>query len=422
MLKTFSKTFILYIAVALAFYAAISFIYIRDFPKVIPLAENTQHQLSFQAPIRATIRPDTVDVLKINHTPVAEPVTINLHAPLLIEANGSGTATMMLSAFGLTVREVTLDVLPSLELIPCGTIVGVRIDTNGVMVLGTGSVMDADGNEHSPSQGKLKAGDLIISANGKDLSNKEDLMTAIAESGDSLHLQIMRDNETVETTVFPIKSEQGNMIGSWVRDSTQGIGTITYINPETKSFGALGHGIMDVDTKKLMSVRSGNITAARIKSVKKGRKGAPGELVGEIDSRNILGRVQSNSAVGIYGVMDKMPPCTIESTSMPIAKQDQIEEGPASLRSNVADNIVRDFEIYIENVNRFSSDDTKGMVIRITDPELLALTGGIVQGMSGSPIIQNGRLVGAVTHVFVQDPTKGYGIFIENMIRHDAVA
>jgi len=419
MLKTFSKTIILYIAIAVAFYAVISFLYIRDFPQVIPLAENTQHQLSFQAPIRATIRPDTVDALMINHTPVAEPVTVNLHAPLLIEANGSGTATMMLSAFGLPVREVTLDVLPSLEVIPCGTIVGVRIDTNGVMVLGTGSVMDADGIEHNPSQGKLRAGDLIISANGRELSNKEDLMTAIAESEDSLHLRIMRDNETVETTVIPVKSEQGNMIGSWVRDSTQGIGTITYFNPATNSFGALGHGIMDVDTKKLMSVRSGNIIAARITSVKKGTKGAPGELVGEIDSRDVLGRVLTNSAVGIYGILDRAPPTTMEGTPMPIAKQDQIQEGPASLRSNVAGNIVRDFEIYIENVNRFSSDDTKGMVIRITDPELLELTGGIVQGMSGSPIIQNGRLVGAVTHVFVQDPTKGYGIFIENMIRQD---
>ena len=208
------------------------------------------------------------------------------------------------------------------------------------------------------------------------------------------------------------------MIGSWVRDSTQGIGTITYINPATNSFGALGHGIMDVDTKRLMSVKNGYITAARIVSVKKGARGTPGELVGEIQIGQVLGQIKTNSPYGIYGIFDG----SLEHTDdqlMRVAKQDQIEEGPAIIRTNVVNNEVTDYEIYIDSVNRFSTDDTKGMVIRITDEALLSQTGGIVQGMSGSPIIQNGKLIGAVTHVFVQEPTKGYGIFIENMIRQD---
>ena len=418
MIKRFTTTTVLSLIFALAVYTAICAAHIADFPKVIRLTENTQHQLSFRAPIRATIKMDTVDTLMVNHSPVAEPVTVSLQDPIWIEAAGSGTATMMLSAFGFPIREVTLDILPGMEVIPGGITVGVRINTDGVMVLGTGAVMGSDGRQHNPSAGKLRAGDLILKAGGKELSNKEDLMTVIAESEEEIILQIRRDNETIDTTIKPVKSEHGNMIGSWVRDSTQGIGTITYFNPAKGTFGALGHGIMDVDTKKLMSVKSGYITAARITNIKKGAKGTPGELVGEIQARNILGQVKTNSPFGVYGIMDSsiLP---ADTPSVRIAKQDQIEEGPATIRTNVLDNEIREYEIYIESVNRFSTDDTKGMVIRITDPILIGLTGGIVQGMSGSPILQNGKLVGAVTHVFVQDPTKGYGIFIENMIRQE---
>ncbi|MCL2399530.1 MAG: SpoIVB peptidase [Defluviitaleaceae bacterium] len=418
MIKHFVKTFAICTFLVLSVYAVICAIYIIDFPTEIRLTENTQHRLSFQVPLRATIKRDTVDVLKVNHAPVADPITVSLQNTLWIETGSSGTATMMLSAFGVPVREVTLDVLPGMEVIPWGMTVGVRINTNGVMVLGIGTVIDTEGNQHNPSEGKLRAGDLILTANGKDLLSKEDLIAAIAESNDALNLQIKRENETIETTIVPVRSERGNMIGSWVRDSTQGIGTITYVNPSTSAFGALGHGIMDVDTKKLMSVKSGRITLARITSVKKGAKGTPGELVGEIESNHILGQIRTNSPFGIYGIMDQPLP-TIPFEPVRVAKQDQIEEGPAIVRTNVSNNKIQDFEIYIENVNRFSTDDTKGMVIRITDENLLALTGGIVQGMSGSPILQNGKLIGAVTHVFVQDPTKGYAIFIENMIRQE---
>jgi len=419
MLKRFGVTVAICLVLAMAVYGAICAAHILEFPQEIRLTENTQHQLRFGAPIRATIKPDTVDALLVNHLPVAEPVTVSLHNPLWIEAAGTGSASMTLSAFGLPIREVTLDVLPGLEVVPSGITVGVRINTDGVMVLGTGLVKGSDGRQHNPSGGKLKAGDLILNANGKDLSNKEDLMSAIAESSDSLLLQIRRDNETIETTIKPVQSERGAKIGSWVRDSTQGIGTITYFNPETGAFGALGHGIMDVDTKKLMSVKNGYLTSARITSVKRGARGTPGELVGEIQAGNIIGQIKTNSPHGIYGSLNLPLPEEFSGQTMRLAKQDQIEEGPAVIRSNVVDNEVREYEIYIDSVNRFSTDDTKGMVIRITDPELLRITGGIVQGMSGSPIIQNGKLVGAVTHVFVQDPTKGYGIFIENMIRQE---
>ena len=424
MIKRFSITVAICTVFILSVYAAVCAMHILDFPGEIRLTENTEHRLAFQAPLRATITSDTVEALMVNHHFAEGPIRVNLQDPVWIESVGSGTATMTLSAFGFPLREVTLDILPNLKVVPGGITVGVRINTDGVMVLGTGAVTDINGNQHNPSYGKLRAGDLILSANGRDLTSKEDLVAAIAESNDTLTLQIKRDNETSWTTINPIESGRGNMIGSWVRDSTQGIGTITYFNPSTGTFGALGHGIMDVDTKKLMSVKSGYITAARITSIKKGARGKPGELVGEIETNNILGKVKTNSPVGIYGEMTESgilytQPIEKDEHLVLVAKQDQIEEGPAIIRTNVVENEVREFTIYIDSVNRFTTDDTKSMVIRITDPELLKLTGGIVQGMSGSPILQNGKLIGAVTHVFVQDPTKGYGIFIENMIRQD---
>jgi len=416
MLKHFIKTTLICSLVAIVAYGLICASHIIGFPNEIRLTEDTQHKLAFRVPLQATIYSESLEALKVNHARINEPVTVFLHDPLWIEATGSGTASMTLNAFGFPVKEVTLDVLPTMEVIPCGITVGVRINTNGVMVLGTGAVRDMYGRLHNPSDGILRPGDLILSANGQSLTNKEDLILAIAESDDILTLQVKRDNETLEAVITPIRAASGNMIGSWVRDSTQGIGTITYFNPETNTFGALGHGIMDVDTKRLMSVRSGYIISARITAIKKGMRGTPGELVGVIEPQNVLGQIRTNSPYGIYGVMEHSP---VSSEPMPVAKQDQIVEGPATIRTNVIDNQVRDFEIYIESVNRFSVDDTKGMVIRITDRELLSATNGIVQGMSGSPIMQNGRIIGAVTHVFVQDPTKGYGIFIENMIRQE---
>jgi stage IV sporulation protein B len=209
-----------------------------------------------------------------------------------------------------------------------------------------------------------------------------------------------------------------NRIGVWVRDSTKGIGTITYYDPSSGIFGALGHGIMDVDTKQLMSVKSGWIMSSKVTSIKKGMKGTPGELEGAVEKEKVVGQIKANTPCGIYGTADPSLTGAFKRGLVKVATQSLIREGPAVVLTNVSSNEVEEYEIEIESINRFAADETKGMVIRITDPQLLKLTNGIVQGMSGSPILQNGRLVGAVTHVFVQDPTKGYAIFIENMLKN----
>jgi stage IV sporulation protein B len=253
------------------------------------------------------------------------------------------------------------------------------------------------------------------------MKNKEALTQAVVETQGELNLVVRRDGEDALVTINPRVSakEQVNKLGVWVRDSTKGIGTITYYDPATQVFGALGHGIMDVDTKRLMSVKDGIIMSNKVTSVKKGVRGTPGELEGAVEKEQILGRITTNSPCGIYGLMNPESISKLPKETMKAAATNLIREGPATIRTNVASSEIREYDIYIENVNRYTADETKGMVIRITDAELLKLTGGIVQGMSGSPIIQDGRLIGAVTHVFVQDPTKGYGIFIENMMKQN---
>lgn len=328
-----------------------------------------------------------------------------------------------LKLFGLIpLKKIRVDVIPDLEVVPCGMTVGVKIYTEGVMVLGTGAVNGGDGKTYEPSKGVLQSGDLILKINGNEIVSKEELIAYIEKSDERpVNVVIKRDQEVIESSIQPVKSIEDKQykIGVWVRDSTQGIGTMTYYNPETMKFGALGHGILDVDTKQLMSIREGKITESEITSVKKGKRGTPGELTGAIMDQGVIGSIEMNSPYGIYGKVDEEQVHSLPNTPMPIGLQHEIHEGPAVIRSNVSGKKVEEYEIYIQSVNRFSNDDSKGMVLRITDARLLNRTNGIVQGMSGSPIIQDGKLIGAVTHVFVQEPAKGYGIFIENMLKQE---
>jgi len=309
------------------------------------------------------------------------------------------------------------------EVVPLGLTIGVRINTDGVMVLGTGSFLGDDGLSHTPSDGILRGGDLIIRANDQLIESKETLSQLVADSTCDVVLLLRRDGNEFEVTLTPALAATDGVrrIGIWVRDSTKGIGTLTYYIPGTGAFGALGHGIMDVDTKKLISVKDGVVMQSTVTSIVKGQRGKPGELEGTVDTGNNLGSVLLNSPSGIYGILEPAFISTLPSEAIPIATRDQIKEGPATILTNVVNNEIGSFEISIEGVNRSASDETKGMIIRITDPALLAATNGIVQGMSGSPIIQNGRIVGAITHVFVQDPAKGYGIFIETMLEQQGV-
>ncbi len=422
--KSFKKRLIIFIlTVAVSVIILSPFILTIFLPEEIHLIEGEEHLFKFNLPVEANIVDEGELVLNINNNPVSENIHIDLSKSFTVLSKNKGAVDVELKLFGMIpLKTVKVDVISDMQVVPCGNTIGVKINTDGVMVLGTGYVNSEDGNSYEPSKGIIKSGDLILQANDVKLENKEQLIEQIEKSnGNPINLEIKRDDEVVQASINPIKSVDDKLYkaGIWVRDSTQGIGTITYYNPQSGKFGALGHGILDVDTSKLMSVKDGQITDSKITSVKKGQKGEPGELIGSILSENVFGNIKTNTPYGIYGNINSKINKNLPTETMTIGLQQEVHEGKAFIRSNILDGEIKEYEINIQSVSKFSNDDSKGMIIKITDSRLLENTNGIVQGMSGSPIIQDGKLIGAVTHVFVQDPTKGYGIFIENMLKQE---
>ena len=294
----------------------------------------------------------------------------------------------------------------------------IRDSTNGVMVVGITDIQ-SDGKRVNPAaQAGIRVGDIITEANGEKVDANEELSEKIQESqGKNITLTILRGEEELVTTLAPIKSDTDGSYkgGVWVRDSTAGIGTVTFYDPETGGFGGLGHGVCDVDTSELMPLGSGEIVPVIISGVVRGEKGSAGELRGYFSSEIPIGILTENNESGVYGLLDY---CPSENNALPLAMKQEVKPGPAKILATVDCTGPQYYDIMIESVSYRDDVQTKNLVIRVTDEKLLKVTGGIVQGMSGSPIVQNGMLVGAVTHVFVNDPTRGYGIFAENMVNN----
>ena len=291
---------------------------------------------------------------------------------------------------------------PVRELCAVGRPIGVKLFSDGVLVIGF-----SDGESPAKDCG-LKKGDIITALDGAELDSIEDLRTCLNENGGgAAALTVKRGSRTLTLEAAPQQDESGEYrLGAWVRDSMAGIGTMTFYEPGSGAFGALGHGVTDVDTAKLLPLDHGSIMAASVKAVKKGERGAPGELKGEFDfSRDC----------GIFGRLSPQDAEALGGKRYPIAKRDEIRLGQAAILAAVSGSEAKEYAIEIEKVYP-AADTTRNLLLRVTDEALLAQTGGVVQGMSGSPIVQNGRIVGAVTHVLLDDPGRGYGIFIENML------
>lgn len=284
-------------------------------------------------------------------------------------------------------------------LIPGGCTVGVKLYTQGLVVTGFES-------RSAAKAAGLKKGDVIIQVDGEAVHTAAALRECLEE--EQVILKILRNGREAEFCVRP----NGNQIGAYVRDSLAGIGTVTYYDPDTGAFGALGHGVSDSETKMLLPVEAGVVVQSSVADVKKGRDGAPGELKGSFDVNTILGKVERNAERGIFGTLD----VPIPGTPLPVAEAGEAEPGPAEIWANVDGREVRSYSVEILRIYPHADETGRNLLLEVTDPALLATTGGIVQGMSGSPIIQNGKLLGAVTHVLVNDSAKGYGIFIENML------
>lgn len=325
-------------------------------------------------------------------------------------------------AFGIfEIKEVAVEVVEEKNIIPCGMPVGIYVKTEGVLVIGTGTVTGTDGMNYEPAANIAKGGDYIKTIDEKVVKTKEEVIEAVNHSkGKPIVLGIMREGEYIELKVKPVKTGEAEYkLGIWVRDDLAGVGTMTFCDSNGR-YGALGHPVSDIDTGTKVALSEGILYEAQVAGITKGEKGHPGEVSGLITymEQFRLGTVEENTDCGIFGKLERMPEELKEVEYIPIAMKQEVREGKAEIVSYLSGER-KTYEIEIIGIDYSSSNVNKGIMFEVTDPELLKLTGGIVQGMSGSPIIQDGKLIGAVTHVFVQDAARGYGVFVEKMLQQE---
>lgn len=330
----------------------------------------------------------------------------------------TGEYQVPVKLFGVVpVKNVDVKVIRKMKVAPSGQPIGIYVETNGLLVLDTAEIEGRDGLTYAPGENVLKAGDYILKWDETPVATIRDLNEEIQRTKDKkVSVLLRRNGEQVKVAVRPIlATDRTYKIGTWVREDTQGIGTLTYVTEEGK-FGTLGHGITDVDTGTLLNLHGGELFQTKIMDITRGTKGEPGELQGYINmvATNEIGQISINTDVGVFGKMESDRIEEYAGDFVSVGMKQDIKDGKAYIYANL-EGKPRKYEIQIEEIN-LNSMDNKSMEIRVTDSRLLQLTGGIVQGMSGSPIIQDGKLVGAVTHVLVDDPSRGYGVFIETML------
>lgn len=345
--------------------------------------------------------------------------TVDLSGTITLRTGRQDTYDMKVRLFGIIpIKNVNIHIIENKELIPMGTPVGIYMKSNGVLVIGTAEFQTMDGDMAAPAKGILESGDYILSANGKEMEDKQDFVDCIENSsGRRVTLMVDRNGKELEVNLWPRKNISGQYkAGVWVRDNVQGVGTLTYLDNNGK-FGALGHGITDGDTGVILNVKSGILYQTKIVDLRKGENGNPGEMTGRIvyDDSFILGEISNNCAKGVFGTYTDKILQMAKEDALPIGFKQEIELGPAQILSTIDDEPQK-YEVEITKIHLDHDNVNRGIEIKVTDAELLRETGGIIQGMSGSPIIQNGKIIGAVTHVLVNAPERGYGIFIENML------
>lgn len=349
------------------------------------------------------------------------------HKTLSLNGKQAGEGQVVLQLAGVPVKQVNVDVIPEYKVYPGGQSIGVKLNTLGVLVVGHHQVDTEEGKQSPGEIAGIQVGDIITKINGKTIEQMSDVAPFVQESGKTgnpLDVVITREKETINTKLIPLKDKQDSSfrIGLYIRDSAAGIGTMTFYDPITMKYGALGHVISDMDTKKPIVVQDGQIVRSTVTSIDKGSNGVPGEKLARFSNdRSAIGDISRNSPFGIFGTLNKDIENGIMDKALPIALSTEVKEGPAKILTVVDGDKVEEFDVEVVSSIPQKFPATKGMVIKITDPVLLEKTGGIVQGMSGSPIIQNGKVIGAVTHVFVNDSTSGYGVHIEWMLNEAGI-
>jgi len=385
-------------------------------PKTITVFEGQDYTFKKAAPVSAAIQSRNSNITLAQEK----------HA-VSVQATEKGKNEMLLEFAGIPIKKVDVHVLKDFRVIPGGQSIGVKLNTVGVLVVGHHLINTANGKKSPGDIAGIKVGDIITEINGNKIEKMTDVAPFVqtaGQDGKALDMVISRESGKFTTKLTPLKDKGENTykLGLYIRDSAAGIGTMTFVHPQSKKYGALGHVISDMDTKKPIVVEDGQIVRSTVTSIEKGSNGDPGEKLARFSSdREIVGNIKKNSPFGIFGELNKDLKNGIMDKPLPIALSHQVKEGPAKILTVVNDDRVEEFNIEIVSTIPQKFPATKGMVIKVTDPKLLEKTGGIVQGMSGSPIIQDGKLVGAVTHVFVNDPTSGYGVHIEWMLNEAGI-
>jgi stage IV sporulation protein B len=385
-------------------------------PTHITLFEGQQVEIGKAVPVSASIHSNQ-SIIALSQ----DGQKVSLHA------KEQGKNEMFLELAGLPVKKVDVNVLKDFKVIPGGQSIGVKLNTLGVLVVGHHLVTTTEGKISPGELAGVQVGDIITEINGQKIEKMSDVAPFVQEAGQSnkpLKIIVTRENGKIETELMPQKEkgEENFKLGLYIRDSAAGIGTMTFYHPESKKYGALGHVISDMDTKKPIIVDDGQIVKSTVTSIEKGSNGNPGEKLARFSSdKEVIGNIKRNSPYGIFGELNRDMKNGVIDEPMSIALSHQVKEGPAKILTVVEDDEVKLFDIEIVSTIPQKFPATKGMVIKITDQELLGKTGGIVQGMSGSPIIQDEKVIGAVTHVFVNDPTSGYGVHIEWMLNEAGI-
>ena len=380
-------------------------------PSQVRLIAEREQQMNFRVPASASIETDQGRM----ETGLYRPVT-------MVAGASEATYQMDVKWLGLIpLKSVEIQVMGEREVSAAGLPIGIFLKTKGVMVVGVGSFNDINGAVREPAKNHLEEGDYIVSYNGEEITGKQQFMSLLSENqGTEVLLGIDRDGAYLEERITPAQNQNGEYkMGIWIRDNAQGVGTLTFVD-EQGNFGALGHGITDSDTGELMELGRGALYGTKIVAVRKGTDGVPGELTGmiEYDDENVIGEITKNTSYGIFGKlnMEKLAEGGIRLDTQQVGLKQDIHLGAATMISSINEEM-KEYDIEITAIHMGNDGGNKGLELLVTDEELLNLTGGIVQGMSGSPILQDGKVVGAVTHVLVNAPEKGYGIFIEEMLQ-----
>lgn len=331
--------------------------------------------------------------------------------------NKVGKLQYKLNLFGsIPLKDINVSVIPKTYVVPLGNAIGLKLYTNGVLVVGMSEI---NGKKPYENTG-IKEGDMIINVDNTTVSSTAELINVVNKAKNkNIEVEYVRNGEKLQTNITPVASED-NMykLGLWVRDAAAGVGTVSFYEPKSGMFAALGHGIQDVDTQELLTIAKGDFITTKVLSITKGTKGNPGKIQGSIDNQTTLGQIYKNTEFGIYGKLTNTSALNINANNaIEVAGRDEIKTGDATIICTLENNVKKEYKVEIQKIYTNNNENNKSMLVKITDKELIEKTGGIIQGMSGSPIIQNGKLVGALTHVLVNNPEMGYGVFADLMVK-----